>query len=123
MSLIRVRPPIVSLGPGTDTLGINRVAWRADVQVNSLSTIFSADWQTVRHSRRQFTTLNDFGFTAMRIVYRNLPVGPSFVARVVVIVEWYGPDDVLLGSRAVVTTAYAHGDTGPILPEGCHTLI
>lgn len=60
-------------------------------------------------------------FKQIRIDYGQLPTGPTLVPRVVVIVDWFGPESALLNSREIVATTYAYGENGPVLPEGCHT--
>lgn len=123
---VRVRPPIVQVNLDADTLNVRRVAWRAAVQLNRLETLFSADWEPVGESRRQFAgdlTTEPLTLSRLSIDYAKLPVGPTFVVRVVVVVEWFGPRRALLGSREIVPTTYGIGDSGAVLSEGCHTFL
>jgi hypothetical protein len=101
---------------------VRRVAWRVEIQVNTLESIFSADWEPVGESRRHFAsdlTSDPLAFSQVSIDYDKSRAGPTLVARVVVFVEWFGPRRALLGSREIVATNYGQG--GGVLAEGCLT--
>jgi hypothetical protein len=96
------------------------------VESNLLQTAFSADWKTVAGSSREFAPDLDTDplvLEPQRIRSIYLPQGPTLVVRVVVIVEWFGQRQRLIGSQEIVATGYRQTDAGPVLPEGCLTYL
>jgi hypothetical protein len=121
---IKVAAPIVVVTDAAADLSVRRIAWRARLEVNRLDTLFSADWEPVDESKRQFALAlsgDPLPFRQMTIDYAH-PMGPTLVVRVVVVVEWFAFGDVNLGSTSIIATTYAHGEYGPVRPEGCHAL-
>jgi len=122
LARVLVGPPLVQLRPDFAERGVRRVAWRVELQVNELETVFSASWKPVATSPRQFAPdLSEAPLTFRQIDlgYDQSPPGPTSVVRVVVVVDWFGAHRALLGSRSVVATTYGVGLTSPIIPEGC----
>ncbi len=124
----------LSIGPPTvevvrtyafESPDVRRVAWHAELEVNRLETLFSADWEPLArspsHSTRALNAI-PLAFSRLSMSYDQLPIGPTLVVRVVVVVQWFGPSGVRLGTSSIVATNYAHGESGPVLPEGCHTV-
>jgi hypothetical protein len=109
--------------PGTPQLEISQVTWRAIIQVNRLETLFSANWEKVGQSSRQ-TAWPPAGkeavFPQTAIPYRNMPIGITLVARVVIRMQWFGPDHTRLGTEDAVVPTYSAG--GSPLVEGCHVM-
>lgn len=124
LTRVLVNPPTVQLKADYAERGVRRVAWRAELQVNELEAVFSANWKPVATSPRQFAAALSEGqltFRQIDLGYDLSPPGPTSVIRVVVVVEWFGAHRALLGSRDVVATTYGVGMTSLIVPEGCPT--
>jgi hypothetical protein len=121
LAVMHVQPPIVTIAPSAEELGIARISWRVVVQVNSLDTLFSANWQSVYGSRRRFTTIANYRLKPLRIQYAG-PTSATKVAHVVIEVRWYGEHGPMLGTTTVTATDYTDAIAGPIWPEGCHTI-
>ena len=99
---------------------------RVELQVNELDTIFSADWQMLSVSRRQFApNLASFpiAFRPQQVALNHSTgTATTSVVRVLVIVDWFGARD-LIGSTSVVATSYSLGSPSRVVSEGCHTTI
>ena len=125
LAALEISPPLVRLRSDAAAQGLRRVTWRAAVQSNMLESIFSADWQTLVRSRRRAAPKLDvpvLRFSPITIDYAGLPKSPTLVVRVVVTVEWFGPANVLIGSREIVATTYEFlNGVESRLTEGCFT--
>jgi hypothetical protein len=121
LAQLNVEPPYVRLTPDFAELGVRRVAWRVELQINRLETVFSADWQPVAKSRRRYAaSLSDapLDFRTLRIRYEQEPTSPTAVIRVVVDLEAFGRGRVVIDSHSIVALSYDVGAAGTLL-EGC----
>jgi hypothetical protein len=121
LAQLTVEPPFVRLTPDLAELGVRRVSWRVELQTNRLETVFSADWQPVAKSRRQYAhSLSDapLDFRELRMRYEQMPDSRTSVVRVVVSLEAFGSHGAVLSTITIVANTYNLGAGGTQL-EGC----
>ncbi len=119
-----VSGPYVVVSSQVSGNAVHSIGWQADIEVNDLPTVFSAEWRPVTHSRPEHYAVDPDNELAVDSV--TVAVDPNLdeqfaVFRAVIAVSWDASDGDSLLQQRVTATSYGSlvDPRASQLAEGC----
>jgi hypothetical protein len=125
-SLLVTEPLITITNEPEKRSRLRRVTYQAEVESNSLESVFSADWAFLAATETQARSTGRNQGARFDPVLIKVDVGDltaSSVVRVAIVIHWIGTQDRRLASQRLYPTSYAplgDNEIDPV-PEGCPT--